>query len=80
MALPIIGWGLGLAGMGAALGLAVAWAVSRVLTRFLFGVSATDPATFAAAALLLVSVTAVASYLPSRRAVRIDPVVALRAD
>ncbi len=55
-------------------------AVSRLLSSLLFGVAATDPATYAGAALLLVATAALASYLPARRAMRVDPVVALREE
>ncbi|MNC89440.1 hypothetical protein D3C83_53760 [compost metagenome] len=60
------------------LGVAGALAATRVLESFLFGVSATDPITFAAAAALLLAVTGAAAYLPARRAARIDPMAALR--
>jgi putative ABC transport system permease protein len=64
---------------GLALGLAIAYASSRVMTSLLFDVTPTDPLTFASvgAAMLLVSV--LASYLPARRAARMDPLVALRS-
>jgi putative ABC transport system permease protein len=71
------GFALVLAGL--ALGIAGALAASRLLTSLLFGIRPTDPATFAAAALLLVSVVGVACYLPARRAVGIDPSQALRS-
>ena len=76
----VVGQGLGLACVGVGLGLAGAWGATRVLTGMLFEVTPTDPATLGAGALLLTVVTAVASYLPARRAARIDPVAALRAD
>jgi putative ABC transport system permease protein len=76
----VVGQGLGLACVGVGLGLAGAWGATRVLTGLLFEVTPTDPATLGAGALLLTVVTAVASYLPARRAARIDPVAALRAD
>jgi hypothetical protein len=65
---------------GLATGLAAAFAATRVLRSLLFEVSATDPATFAAVALLLGVVALAASYLPSRRAARVDPAVTLRAE
>ncbi len=64
---------------GAAIGLAGALALTRLLTRLLFGVTATDPSTFAGIALLLIAVALAAGYLPARRAARIDPQAALRA-
>jgi putative ABC transport system permease protein len=67
---------LTLAGVG--LGLAVALVVTRTASSLLFGVSAIDPITLAGVPLLLVGVTSLASYLPARRATRIDPVKALR--
>jgi predicted permease len=69
LALVVIGVGLGLAG---------AVAVTRVLGSMLFGVSTLDPATFALAALLLAGVALAATWLPARRAARIDPMEALR--
>ncbi len=74
----IIGHGLKLAIIGVVVGLAGAFALSRILSQFLFGISATDPATFAGVALLLTFVAALASYLPARRATRVDPMIALR--
>ena len=66
--------------MGVILGLAGAWALSRVMQSLLFGVSATDLATFVAVAGLSVTVAFVACYLPARRATKVDPMVALRCE
>jgi putative ABC transport system permease protein len=70
--------GLGLTVTGITVGLAGALAISRALAALLFHVSATDPLIFAAMALLFVTVALIASYLPARRALDVDPVVAIR--
>lgn len=70
--------GLRLVAMGLPLGLAVALASMRLLSSYLYGVSATDAATFGAMAALLIGVALVACYVPARRAARVDPVHALR--
>jgi len=72
--------GMRLAAVGVALGAAGAWAASRLLERFLFGITPTDVPTFLAAALLFVGTAMLACYLPARRAARLDPVRALRTD
>jgi putative ABC transport system permease protein len=74
----IIGQSLGLALLGLALGLAGALAMTRFLGTLLFEIGGSDPGTYAEIALLLLFVTIAASYLPARRATRIDPMVALR--
>jgi putative ABC transport system permease protein len=66
--------------LGAMLGLLGCIATTRVLSRFLFGVSATDPLTLVGVALLLIAVAILASYLPARRAAAVDPIVALRVE
>jgi predicted permease len=66
--------------IGSGVGLAGALAVTRLLRAVLFDVSPTDPVTFMAVSLLLMAVAALAAYLPARRATRIDPVQALRAE
>ncbi len=74
----VLNQGMRLVGIGVGVGLVAALALSRVLQSLLFNVSATDPLTFVAIAALLVGVTALATWLPARRATRVDPVVVLR--
>jgi predicted permease len=74
----VVGEGARLAALGVVLGLAGALAVTRLVSSLLFGVSATDPLTFAAVATLLVAVALLASYVPARRAMGLDPNAALR--
>ncbi|MCI0432819.1 MAG: FtsX-like permease family protein, partial [Gemmatimonadetes bacterium] len=66
--------------LGLALGLAGAFAATRVLTASLFEVSAKDPVTFVAVAAILAVIAILATLLPARRAARVDPIVALRSD
>jgi putative ABC transport system permease protein len=70
--------GLATAGIGIAIGLAGAWAFSKVMQRMLFGVGAHDVGVFAGVTLLLLAVAIAACYVPARRATRVDPMVALR--
>jgi putative ABC transport system permease protein len=72
--------GLGLAALGLTLGIAVAAALSSLMSSMLFGVKGTDPLTYAAVSAGLAAVVAVSAYIPSRRAARMDPVAALRSD
>jgi len=77
--LRLVVWqGARLALMGVSIGIAGALALTRLMTKLLYGVSATDPLTFAALALMLMLVAIAACCLPARRAMRVDPVVALR--
>jgi len=70
--------GARLAAVGLALGLAGSLAATRLIATLLFGVKPADPLTFVVVAVILVSVTLAASYIPARRATRVDPTVALR--
>ena len=74
----VVGQGMALALRGMALGLLGAWALTRVLSSWLFHVTATDPQTFAFVAALMAAVALFACYLPARRAMRVDPMTALR--
>jgi predicted permease len=71
---------LALAAAGMLLGVAGSWTLARALKGFLFGVTSTDPVTFVAMLIALTLVAVIAGYLPARRASRIDPMVALRAN
>jgi predicted permease len=74
----VAGQGLKLSALGIGVGLVTAFAVTRVMSTMLVGVSPTDPLTFVAIALFFLAVTALACWIPARRASRLDPVVALR--
>ena len=76
----VVGGGMWLAGIGIGLGVLVALGVTRLLAALLYGVGASDPTTFVAVVALLGFVSFGASYLPARRAARVDPMVALRSE
>jgi ABC-type antimicrobial peptide transport system permease subunit len=74
----VVRQGLKLAFLGLALGLAAAWAVTRFIETLLYGVRPTDPVTFIVVSLLLLLVAGLASWLPARRATKLDPITVLR--
>jgi putative ABC transport system permease protein len=76
----VVGKGLRLGGLGVIIGFAGALAAGQGLRRLLFGVTPTDPVTLAAVVLVIGAAVLVASYLPARRASRVDPMLALRAE
>jgi predicted permease len=71
---------MGMAGLGIAFGAVAAIAATRVMKELLFGISANDPLTFGAVALIFAGVTLLASYLPALRATKVDPIIALRCE
>jgi ABC-type antimicrobial peptide transport system permease subunit len=78
IAAMVVGRAVLLAVAGVAIGITGSLALTRLLGSMLFGVSATDPVVFAAASVFLVALSALAAYIPARRASRVDPLVALR--
>ncbi len=74
----VVGQGMFITSMGIVLGLLGAFGLTRLLQRFLFGISPTDPATFAGVSLILLFVALLACWIPARRATKVDPMVALR--
>jgi len=74
----VVGRGLVISAIGAIIGLAAAFQLTRALAGMLYGVTATDPLVFAGVPLLLIVVSVLASYVPARKAAKIDPLVALR--
>ncbi len=76
----VIRQGLALGGVGIAVGLALSFAVAKALSTFLWGIGSFDPPTFAGVTLSLLAAVLVASYVPARRATRVDPMIALRAE
>jgi putative ABC transport system permease protein len=76
--LMVLGQGLKITLIGVAIGLAAAFGLTRLITTMIYGVGTTDPLTFGSVALLLSGVALFACYIPARRAMRVDPIVALR--
>jgi ABC-type antimicrobial peptide transport system permease subunit len=70
--------GMKLAALGAGIGMLISMALTRLMKNLLFGVSPTDPLTFGTIVLLLMSVALLACYFPARKAIKVDPMVALR--
>jgi len=76
----VVGQGLRLAAIGLGVGLVAALGVTRVIRSLLFGVTPTDPMSFASITVFLTLVAVVASWIPARRAMGVDPIVALRRE
>jgi ABC-type antimicrobial peptide transport system permease subunit len=76
----VVGQGMKLALLGMALGLLASVALTRLMTKLLFEVSATDFKTYAVIALLLIVVALLACWIPARRAMKVDPMIALRCE
>ncbi len=76
----VVGHGALLAAIGIAIGLCIAFGLLRIISQLLFGVNATDPLTFVVTAGLILTVALAASYIPALKAIKVDPVIALRHD
>jgi putative ABC transport system permease protein len=76
----VVGQGMGLALAGVGIGLAAALGLTRLMKGLLFGVSTLDPVTFVVVVPLLAGVALIACYIPARRAMRVDPLTALRSE
>jgi len=74
----VLGEGARMAGLGILIGIVASFAITRLVSSLLFGIGATDPLTFSGVAVLLSLVALVATYIPAGRAMRVDPVTALR--
>jgi putative ABC transport system permease protein len=75
----VVGSSLKIVLIGVAIGLVGAYSLTRVLSNLLYGISVTDPSTFVSMSLLLIIIALLASYIPARRATKVDPVIALRS-
>jgi ABC-type antimicrobial peptide transport system permease subunit len=76
----VLGQALRLIGAGIIVGLAGAWGLTRLIASELYQTPASDPLTFAAVSVLMIAVAAIAALVPARRAVKVDPAIALRAE
>ena len=76
----VVSQGMALASSGLAIGVAVAFVFTRLMRSLLFGIHAADPATFGAISLLLTVVALLATYIPAKRAARVDPMLCLRSE
>src|SRR6185437_13869951 len=76
----VVGRGMKLAGAGLAIGAVAAYGASRLLAKMLYGVKPSDPASYAIVIASLGAIALLACYIPARRAMRVDPIIALRAE
>jgi putative ABC transport system permease protein len=74
----VLGEGMRITLVGVGIGIVAALGLTRLITKMIYGVGATDPITFASVAILLTGVALLACYIPARRAMRVDPIIALR--
>ena len=76
----MLGRGVIVIGVGIAIGLAISLGATRIIGSYLYGVTPTDPMTYGVVLLLLLAVACLACYVPARRALKVDPLVAMRQD